>query len=57
MSQLLGNVPRVGFCGQKFRCVGRLDTLEWNELHEAMRVVEAEALATNREFATKDKAK
>ncbi|WP_429015987.1 DUF1799 domain-containing protein [Comamonas sp. 4034] len=30
-----------------------LDSAAWNELHEAMMVVEAEALATIREFAPK----
>lgn len=34
-----------------------LDAGGWNELHEAMMVVEAEALATIREFAPKEKVK
>lgn len=34
-----------------------LDSAAWNELHEAMMVIEAEALATLREFAPKEKAK
>lgn len=34
-----------------------LDSAAWNELHEAMMVIEAEALATIREFAPKEKAK
>lgn len=34
-----------------------LDASDWNELHEAMMVIEAEALATIREFAPKDKSK